>query len=53
MTAAVVEDFTRPLVVKQVPKPVPGAHEILVRVETTRGSMTPPSQISVPAGGSG
>ena len=35
MTAAVVEDFTKPLVVKRVPKPVPGAHEILVRVETT------------------
>jgi alcohol dehydrogenase, propanol-preferring len=35
MTAAVVEDFTKPLVVKRVPKPVPGAHEILVRVETS------------------
>jgi propanol-preferring alcohol dehydrogenase len=35
MTAAVVEDFTRPLVVKRVPKPVPSAHEILVRVETS------------------
>jgi propanol-preferring alcohol dehydrogenase len=35
MTAAVVEDFTKPLVVKRVPKPVPGAHEVLVRVETS------------------
>ena len=35
MTAAVVEDFTKPLVVKRVPKPVPGPQEILVRVETS------------------
>ena len=35
MTAAVVEDFTKPLVVKRVPKPVPGEHEVLVRVETS------------------
>jgi propanol-preferring alcohol dehydrogenase len=35
MKAAVVEEFTRPLVVKQVPKPVAGPGEIVVRVETS------------------
>ena len=35
MRAAVVEDFTKPLVVKDVPKPVPGAGEIVVHVETS------------------
>ena len=32
---AVVEDFARPLVVKQVAKPVAGQGEIVVRVETS------------------
>jgi alcohol dehydrogenase, propanol-preferring len=35
MKAAVVEDFTKPLVVKQVPKPVAGRGEIVVRIETS------------------
>ena len=35
MRAAVVEDFARPLVVKQVAKPVAGQGEIVVRVETS------------------
>ena len=35
MRAAVVEDFARPLVVKQVPKPVAGHGEIVVRIETS------------------
>jgi propanol-preferring alcohol dehydrogenase len=35
MRAAVVEDFTEPLVVKDVPKPVPGPGEIVVQVETS------------------
>jgi hypothetical protein len=35
MPAAVVEDFARPLVVKQVAKPVAGQGEIVVRVETS------------------
>jgi propanol-preferring alcohol dehydrogenase len=35
MRAAVVEDFTKPLVVKEVPKPVPGPGEIVVHVETS------------------
>jgi propanol-preferring alcohol dehydrogenase len=35
MRAAVVENFAKPLVVKDVPKPVPGAGEIVVKVETS------------------
>ena len=35
MRAAVVEDFARPLVVKQVAKPVAGQGEIVVRIETS------------------
>ena len=35
MRAAVVEDFTRPLVLKDVPRPSAGAGEIVVRVETS------------------
>ena len=35
MRAAVVEDFTKPLVVKDVPRPVAGAGEVVVRVETS------------------
>jgi propanol-preferring alcohol dehydrogenase len=35
MKAAVVEDFTRPLAVKYVPKPIPGPGEIVVRIETS------------------
>jgi propanol-preferring alcohol dehydrogenase len=33
--AGVVEDFARPLVVKQVAKPVAGQGEIVVRIETS------------------
>jgi D-arabinose 1-dehydrogenase-like Zn-dependent alcohol dehydrogenase len=33
--AAVVEDVARPLVVKQVAKPVAGQGEVVVRVETS------------------
>jgi propanol-preferring alcohol dehydrogenase len=35
MKAAVVEDFTRPLVMREVPKPKAGPGEILVRMETS------------------
>jgi alcohol dehydrogenase, propanol-preferring len=35
MTAAVVHDFAEPLVVEEVPVPIPGAGEILVRVEAS------------------
>jgi propanol-preferring alcohol dehydrogenase len=35
MTAAVVHDFTQPLRVEEVPRPVPGRDEILVRIEAT------------------
>jgi alcohol dehydrogenase, propanol-preferring len=35
MTAAVVEEFTKPLVLKQVPRPVAGAGEVVVRVEAS------------------
>ena len=35
MRAAVVEDFARPLVVKQVAKPVAGQGEIVVRIQTS------------------
>jgi len=35
MKAAVVEDFERPLAVKQVARPTPGEHEIVVRVEAS------------------
>jgi propanol-preferring alcohol dehydrogenase len=35
MKAAVVEDFEKPLAVKQVPKPIAGANEIVVRIETS------------------
>jgi hypothetical protein len=42
MRAAVVEDFTRPLVLKDVPRPSAGAGEIVVRVETPV-SVTPTS----------
>jgi alcohol dehydrogenase, propanol-preferring len=35
MRAAVVEDFTTPLVVKQVAKPVAGQGEIVVRIQTS------------------
>jgi propanol-preferring alcohol dehydrogenase len=35
MKAAVVEDFTRPLAVTYVPKPIPGPGEIVVRIETS------------------
>jgi eukaryotic-like serine/threonine-protein kinase len=35
MRAAVVEDFARPLVVKQVAKPVAGQGEVVVRVEAS------------------
>jgi D-arabinose 1-dehydrogenase-like Zn-dependent alcohol dehydrogenase len=35
MRAAVIEDFARPLVVEQVPKPVAGQGEIVVRIETS------------------
>jgi propanol-preferring alcohol dehydrogenase len=35
MRAAVVEDFARPLVVKQVAKPVAGQGEVVVRIETS------------------
>ena len=34
MKAAVVHDFTKPLTVEQVPKPVPGRGEVLVKIET-------------------
>lgn len=34
MKAAVVNDFTKPLVIAETPKPVPGPGEVLVRVET-------------------
>ena len=34
MKAAVVHDFTKPLTIEQVPKPVPGPGEVLVKVET-------------------
>lgn len=35
MRAAVVDDFTKPLVMKEVPKPTAGAGEIVVRMETS------------------
>ena len=35
MRAAVVDDFTKPLVMKQVPKPKAGPGEIVVRMETS------------------
>jgi propanol-preferring alcohol dehydrogenase len=35
MTAAVVNEFSKPLVVKEVPKPVPGPGEVLVRIEAS------------------
>ena len=35
MRAAVVEDFTKPLVVREVPKPTAGPGEIVVRIETS------------------
>ena len=35
MTAAVVHDFARPLVVEQVPKPVPGEGQALVHIEAS------------------
>jgi propanol-preferring alcohol dehydrogenase len=35
MKAAVVESFTEPLVLKEIPKPVAGSGEIVVRVETS------------------
>ena len=35
MKAAVVEDFTRPLEVKYVPKPIAGPGEVVVRIETS------------------
>ena len=42
MRAAVVEDFTKPLVLRDVAKPTAGVGEIVVRVETS-GSATPTS----------
>jgi propanol-preferring alcohol dehydrogenase len=35
MRAAVVEDFTKPLVVREVPTPTAGTGEIVVRIETS------------------
>jgi propanol-preferring alcohol dehydrogenase len=35
MRAAVVDDFTKPLVMKEVPKPTAGPGEIVVRMETS------------------
>ena len=35
MKAAIVEDFTRPLAVKYVPKPIPGPGEVVVRIEAS------------------
>ena len=35
MKAAVVHDFSKPLVLQDVPKPEPGAGEIVVRIETS------------------
>ena len=35
MKAAVVNDFSKPLVLQDVPKPEPGAGEIVVRIETS------------------
>jgi propanol-preferring alcohol dehydrogenase len=35
MTAAIVHDFDRPLAVEQVPRPVPGAGQALVRIEAS------------------
>src|ERR687885_500379 len=35
MQAAVVEDFTKPLAVKEIPVPLPGPGEILVKIETS------------------
>jgi len=35
MRAAVVDDFTKPLVMKEVPKPTAGTGEIVVRMETS------------------
>src|SRR5947199_9813304 len=35
MQAAVVEDFTRPLAIKEVPVPLPGPGEVLVKIETS------------------
>src|SRR6478609_8690656 len=35
MRAAVVRDFTKPLSLEDVPKPVPGPGEVLVKVETS------------------
>jgi alcohol dehydrogenase, propanol-preferring len=32
MKAAVVHDFTKPLVIEDVPKPTPGANEVVVKV---------------------
>lgn len=34
MKAAVVNDFTKALVIAETPKPVPGPGEVLVKVET-------------------
>src|SRR6187402_1124631 len=35
MRAAVVHDFERPLVVEEVPRPVPGEGQALVRIEAS------------------
>src|SRR4051812_14391177 len=35
MRAAVVEDFTQPLVLREKPMPTPGAGQILVRIEAS------------------
>jgi propanol-preferring alcohol dehydrogenase len=35
MKAAVVHEFGRPLVVEEIPKPVPGQDQVLVKVETS------------------
>jgi propanol-preferring alcohol dehydrogenase len=35
MTAAIVHDFEQPLAVEQVPRPVPGAGQALVRIEAS------------------
>jgi propanol-preferring alcohol dehydrogenase len=35
MRAAIVEDFTEPLVVKYVPRPIAGPNEIVVRIEAS------------------
>ena len=35
MKAAVVHEFSKPLVIEEVPKPVAGSGEVVVRIETS------------------